>query len=246
MWPAAFPSSRPGRLANVRHPFAGNVRVRAWTPVPAAEEESSWLDQAGVRRALAVPLRDRSVARRGPEDVISMLARAVREVEAAVERGRVTPAVRTKFQVVALLVREEHARVRAEQTSSQARRAEQLKRLDGIATILAKTAVRDPELLALLAEDAVVSDAAKSLKRDMLRSAGIEPAAEQAAPTEPAAASARYRASGRASVGRHPDSWPPRSSPLTSRGRPPRPVGPRRLAGWELLEPALQLIRAGR
>ena len=49
---------------------------------------------------------------RGPEDVISVLARAVREVEAAVERRRVTPAVRTKFQVVALLVREEHARVR--------------------------------------------------------------------------------------------------------------------------------------
>ena len=92
---------------------------------------------------------------------MSVLARAVREVEAAVERRRVTPAVRMKFQVVALVVREEHARVQAERTRSQAHRAERLKRLDGIATILAKTAVRDPALLALLAEDAVVSDAAR-------------------------------------------------------------------------------------
>ena len=66
-----------------------------------------------------------------------MLARAAREVEAAVERRRVTPVVRTKFQVVALLVREEHARFRGERTRSQTQRAEQLKRLDGIATILA-------------------------------------------------------------------------------------------------------------
>ena len=108
-------------------------------------------------------------------DVISVLARTAREVEAAVQRGPVTPSVRTKFQVVALLVREEHTRVRSEETTSHARRAEQLKRLDGIATILAKTAVRDPALLALLAEDAVVSDAAKSLKRDMLRAVGVEP-----------------------------------------------------------------------
>ncbi len=84
---------------------------------------------------------------------MSVLARGVREVETAVERRRVTSAVRMKFQVVALLVREEHARVQAEQLS-QTRRAEQLKRLDGVATLLAKTAVRDPSLLALLAEDA--------------------------------------------------------------------------------------------
>ena len=72
-----------------------------------------------------------------------MLARAVREVEAAAERGRVTPSGRTKFQVVALLVREERARVKADEASTEAQRTEQLKRLDGIATILAKTAARD-------------------------------------------------------------------------------------------------------
>ena len=87
--------------------------------------------QTGTRRN--APRNQRRV--RDSDDLISVLARAVREVEAAAQRGRVTPAVRTKFQVVALLVREEHTRVRAEDTSSPTRRAEQLKRLDGIATI---------------------------------------------------------------------------------------------------------------
>ena len=45
--------------------------------------------------------------------MIPVLARAVREVEAAAQRGKVRPSGRTKFQVVALLVREERARIRA-------------------------------------------------------------------------------------------------------------------------------------
>jgi superfamily II DNA or RNA helicase len=180
-----------------------------------------------------------------PEDVFSVLARAVREVEAAVQRRRVTPAVRTKFQVVALLAREEHARVRREQGSSQAHRAEQLKRLDGIATILAKAAVRDPALLALLAEDAVVSDAARSLKRDMLRTAGIEAAPEETAPTEPAATSVgtERRVVPRSVVSRqlaNPFLAPDFSSARSST------VVPRRLADWELLNPLLSSFeRAG-
>jgi SNF2 family DNA or RNA helicase len=166
-----------------------------------------------------------------------VLARAVREVEATVERRRVTPAVRTKFQVVALLLREENARVRRELTSSQTHRAEQLKRLDGIATILAKTAVRDPSLLALLAEDAVVPAAARSLKRDMLRAVGMEPAPEETTPAEPAAsAGAERRVVPRSVVSRQLAS--PFLAPDFSSVRPST-VGPRRLAGWELLNPLL-------
>ncbi len=174
-----------------------------------------------------------------------MLARAVREVEAAVERRRVTPAVRTKFQVVALLVREEHARVQGKQASSQTHRAEQIKRLDGIATILAKTAVRDPALLALLAEDAVVSDAARSLKRNMLRAVGIEATPEETAPTEPAAASAgtERRVVPQSVVSRQLAN--PFLAPDFSSARPST-VGPRRLADWELLNPLLSSFeRAG-
>ena len=111
-----------------------------------------------------------------------MLARTARELEAAVQRGRVTPAVRTKFQAVAMLLRDERARVRAADVSDS-HRAEQLKRLDGIATILATTAVRDAGLLALLSDDASVSDAARSLKREMARDLGIELAPETELPT---------------------------------------------------------------
>ncbi|MDQ1743076.1 MAG: hypothetical protein QOE23_1415 [Pseudonocardiales bacterium] len=175
---------------------------------------------------------------RGPEDVLSVLARAVREVEAAVEKGRVTPAVRTKFQVVALLVREERARVQGSQDLGQAKRAEQLKRLDGIATILAKSAVRDAKLLALLAEDAVVSDAARLLKRDMLRAAGIEPAPEQAAPAESAAASAstERRVVPQSVMSRKLAN--PFLAPDFSAARPST-VSSHRLAGWELINPLL-------
>ena len=78
---------------------------------------------------------------------------------------------------------------------TEAQRAEQLKRLDGVATILAKTAARDTSLLALLAEDAVVSDAAATLKREMLAAAGLEAAPEEHEPERaggsPAAAERR-------------------------------------------------------
>jgi len=173
-----------------------------------------------------------------------MLARTVREVEAAVERRRVTAAVRTKFRVVALLVREEHARVLREE-ASQPRRAAQLKRLDGIATILAKTAVRDPGLLALLAEDAVVSDAARSLKREMLRTVGIEPAPEETTPAQPTAtpAGAERRVVPRSVTSRQLAN--PFLAPDFSAVRPSA-ARPRRLADWELLNPLLSSFeRAG-
>ena len=165
-----------------------------------------------------------------------MLARAVREIEAAAERGPVRPSVRTRFRAVALLVREERARVQADGTSSAAYRAEQLKRLDGVATILAKSAVRDASLLALLADDAVVSDAARSLTRDMLRDAGIEPAPEEVPAAEPASASVttEKRVVPRSVVSRQLAN--PFLAPDFSSVRQTA-VAPRRLAGWELLEP---------
>ncbi|MGY1623989.1 DEAD/DEAH box helicase [Geodermatophilus sp. SYSU D00965] len=174
-----------------------------------------------------------------------MLARTVREVEAAAQRGRVTPAVRTKFQAVALLLRDERARVLAGTGGSDGHRTEQLKRLDGIATILATTAVRDAGLLALLAEDAVVSDAARSLKRDLLEAAGIEPAAEEAPPAEapPAPAAPERRAVPQSVISRqlaNPFLAPDYSAVVQ------RPSRPRRLAGWELIAPLLSAFeRAG-
>src|SRR5215211_7465712 len=220
------------------------VRQPAAARVPCSSEEDSLArrgqSQTGARHT--APRKQRRV--RAGDDLISVLARTVREVEAAVHRGPGTPALRTKFQVVALLVREEHARVRAEETSSDTR-AEQLKRLDGIATILAKTAVRDPALLALLSEDAVVSEAARSLKRDLLRAVGIESEPEE--PPPPPRAVTPF-GSERGVV---PQSVVSRqlANPFLApdfSSAPQRPARPRRLAGWELLGPLLSSFeRAG-
>jgi len=168
---------------------------------------------------------------------VSVLARNAREVEAAAQRGRVTPAVRTKFQAIALLLRDERARVRAA-AGSDSHRAEQLRRLDGIATILATTAVRDAQLLALLAEDSDVSDAARSLKREMLRELGIEPAPEEIAPAETATAPAgpERRVVPQSVVSRQLAN--PFLAPDFS-AVPQRTSRPRRLASWELLGPLL-------
>jgi hypothetical protein len=173
---------------------------------------------------------------------MSVLARTVREVETALRSGRVTPATRTKFQAVALLLRDERARVRAEEGSSDARKAEQLKRLDGIATILAKTAVRDSALLALLAEDAVVSDEARSLKRDVLRTAGIETVADEPPPPAPAAAP-ENRVVPRSVVSRQLAN--PFLAPDAAAVRPSERRATR-LATWELIGPLLSSFeRAG-
>ncbi|WP_457159071.1 DEAD/DEAH box helicase [Modestobacter sp. SYSU DS0875] len=167
-------------------------------------------------------------------------------MEAAVQAGRVTPAVRTKFQVVALMVREEHARVRADETLSSAARSDQLKRIDGIGTILAKTAVRDPGLLALLADDAVVTGAARSLQQEMLRSVGIEPEPEPDPEPAPAAAPAvapEHRVVPQSVISRQLAN--PFLAPDFS-AAPPPVARPRRLAGWELIGPLLNSFeRAG-
>ncbi|HEX9528871.1 MAG TPA: SNF2-related protein, partial [Streptosporangiaceae bacterium] len=196
--------------------------------------------QAGARRA--APRKQRRARHRG--GVVPVLARTVREVEAAARRGRVTPAVRTKFQAAALLLRDERARVRAAAGTGR-HRAGQLKRLDGVAAILAATAVQDAGLLALLAEGSGVSDAARSLQREMLRDLGIEPAPGQIAPAEAAAASAgpQRRVVPPSVISRQ------LASPFLAPGFSavaPRTSRPRRLAGWELLGPLLSSFeRAG-
>jgi SNF2-related domain/Helicase conserved C-terminal domain len=173
-----------------------------------------------------------------------VLTQTVREVEAAVRGGRATPAVRATLQAVALVLREERARVRADAGGSDGHRAEQLKRLDGIAAILVRIAVRDAGLLALLAQDADVVDGARSLRRDLLHAAGVEAATDEGTPAEgpvtcavedqvvPASVTSRQLAN-------------PFLAPGVSA---PRPVQARArgLASWELLGPLLSSFeRAG-
>jgi hypothetical protein len=151
--------------------------------------------------------------------------------------------MRTKFEAVALLLRDERARVRAA-AGSDSNRAEQLKRLDGVAAILATTAVQDAGLLALLAEGSGVSDAARALKGEMLRELGIEPAPEEIAPTPTARASAgsERRVVPQSVVSRQ------LANPFLApdfAAVPQRTSRPHRLAGWELLGPLLSSFERG-
>jgi len=211
--------------------------------VPAVTEEES-VARPGQRQPGARRSTPRPQGRpRQQDDVASVLARAVRDLEAAVQSGRVTPSVRTKFQAVALLLREERSRVRAAAVSDN-KRSEQLKRLDGIAAILARIAVRDAGLLALLGEDARPSDAARSLKRDLERAAGVEAAPEEETPPQPADAAAAERRVVPQSVTSRQLANPFLAPDFSA----PRPVQarPRRLAGWELLGPLFSSFeRAG-
>jgi hypothetical protein len=192
----------------------------------------------GTRTAGGTATRSPARARnRDNEGIIPILARAVREVEGAVERGPLRPAARVKFQAVALLVREARTAVRADKSSTEARRAGELKRLDGVATILAKTAARDTSLLSLLAEDAMVTDAVRDLKNDMLRAAGVDAAPEEEAPSAaeaPAAAPVpERRVVPQSVISRQLAN--PFLTPQFSEQR--KPVRPRLLASWELLGP---------
>ncbi|MFT3873692.1 MAG: DEAD/DEAH box helicase [Nocardioides sp.] len=119
------------------------------------------------------------------EGIIPVLAKAVREIENAVKRGPLTLAQRGRYQAVALLAREERASVRTDKTLTDAQRDIQLKRLDGIATILAQTAANHPSLFSLLGEDAEIGESTQRMKREMQLAAGLElPEAEVTEPVE--------------------------------------------------------------
>ncbi|MGA9746061.1 MAG: ATP-dependent helicase, partial [Nocardioides sp.] len=198
--------------------------------------------QSGSRRS--APQSGRRGRNPDNEGIIPVLARAVREVETAVEKRSAMPSVSTKFQVVALLVREERARVKADAELSEGRRAEQLKRLDGVATILAKTAARDSRLLTLLAEDAVVSSEAKALKRELMESGGLDAPEELPEPVadDEVPAVVERRVVPQSVISRqlaNPFLAP--DAALAERDRPRA----RRLAGWELLGPLFRSFEYG-
>lgn len=169
--------------------------------------------------------------------IVPVLADVAREVENAVARPPMKPGTRTKFQVVALIVREERARVMGDATLTQGRKAEQLKRLDGVATQLARIAARDTSLLELLAEDARVSDAARAYKATVMRAGGLEPTEdpEPARPAPTPAPGAEKRVVPRSVLSRQLAN--PFLAPDFEAAAQRVAAKPRRLAGWELLEP---------
>jgi len=196
--------------------------------------------------------RKSSSAKRDDEaPVIPILARKVREVEAKAQRGKLGPTNRVKFQVIAFLVREERARVKSDTTLSDASRAELLKRLDGVATILAKTAARDTSLIQLLEVDQATSPVAKRMRRDWLLESGAELAPDEliitdAAPATPVAVIPAAAASRQV--------VPPQvearqmANPFLAPDLTPRSTGStprRRLDDWELMGPLYKAFETG-
>jgi superfamily II DNA or RNA helicase len=179
------------------------------------------------------------------EGIMPVLARAVREVETAVQRGPTSPSARTKFQVIAMLVREERARLKTSTSVPETERATTLKRLDGVATILATTAARDPSLFALLAEDAEVSDSARALRRQMLTTAGLEagPDSQTWADSTATPAPAERRVVPQSVISRQLAN--PFLAPDFSAAQTPAPRRARLLANWELLGPLLRSFEYG-
>jgi hypothetical protein len=171
---------------------------------------------------------------REDDGILPVLAKAVREVETGAQRGRVQPA---RFQAIAMLAREERARVKADTYAGEAQRDAYLRRLDGIATILAQTAVGEPSLFALLREDAEVSDSARRLKREMQVAGGISPDPEDEPPQAGVMAARRERPAVPRSVVAAQLSNPFLAPDFTAveQRRPQQ----RRLGGWELIEPLL-------
>ncbi|QAY60760.1 DEAD/DEAH box helicase [Microbacterium protaetiae] len=197
--------------------------------------------------------RRSSSARRDDEaPIIPILARKVREVEAKAQRGKLGPTNRVKFQVIAFLVREERARVKADAELTDSTRAELLKRLDGVATILAKTAARDTSLIQLLEVDQATSPVAKRMRRDWLLESGAELAPDeliitdvapaiQAAPIVPAALAERQVVPPQIEARREANPFLAPDLLLHAPSTTPR----RRLDSWELMGPLYKAFESG-
>ncbi|WP_404432150.1 DEAD/DEAH box helicase [Microbacterium lacus] len=192
-----------------------------------------------------------TTARRDEEaPIIPILARKVREVEAKSQRGKLGPTNRVKFQVIAFLMREERARIKADSEMADGTRAELLKRLDGVATILAKTAARDTSLIQLLEVDQATSPVAKRMRRDWLLESGAELAPDELIITDVARTSEPVVSAALAErqvippqVEARREANPFLAPDLT--GRPSATTPRRRLDGWELMGPLYKAFETG-
>ncbi len=207
---------------------------------------------SNVRRRTSGRSGSRQTATRpdDPAPIIPILARRVREVEAKTGKGKASPANRTKFQVIALLMRAERARVRTDTTLTVTTRNEMLKRLDGVATILAQTAARDTSLLTLLDDSAKPGPAAQQMRVDWLLESGADLAPEELVierqappppPVVPVSASTRQVV---------PPSVPARvlANPFLAPNlelAAPKEHRPARLAGWDLMDPLYRAFEQG-
>ncbi len=178
--------------------------------------------------------------------IIPVLARVVRGIENAAERGKVNASNRVRYRVVAVLAREERARIKTDATLSDAERAKELTRLDGIATIMAKTAARDASLIQLLTDTAPLSPTAQEVRRALLIEAGTPLAPEDlVVVTEPEAKPVVEERQVVPQSVRQYQMSNPFLAPDFSAYQKATPVTRGRLDNWELIEPLFRSFEMG-
>lgn len=178
--------------------------------------------------------------------IIPVLARVVRGIENAAERGKVNPANRMRYRVVAVLAREERARIKSDATLSDAERTKELTRLDGIATIMAKTAARDASLIQLLTDTAPLSPAAQEVRRTLLIEAGTPLAPEDlVVVTEPDAKPVVEERQVVPQSVRQYQMSNPFLAPDFGAYQQPKPAPRGDLDSWELIEPLFRSFEVG-
>jgi len=162
-----------------------------------------------------------------------------------VQKGPLKPANRARFQVATLLLREERARVKTDASLTDAERANEQKRLDGLAGILAKTAARDTSLIVMLAEDAPVTAAAKAMRRDLLIAAGVALSPDELIiTTEPKPVDKTVEKQVVPQSVRQMQMSNPFLAPDFS-ALEAKPVAAHRLTNWELIEPLFRAFEYG-
>ncbi len=162
----------------------------------------------------------------------------MRRVASAVDKGRVTASTLATFQAVATVARELRTQAKAE--PNDRRRTAELKRLDGLAESMARTATRNALLLRLLGDDVPVQPGTKEVARELRAKAGLpEPEAPAAPVPDPAATPERQKPQvvPQSVVARqlaNPFLAPDHSAPL------PAAAPVRLLADWALIDPLLR------
>ncbi|SFS01033.1 Helicase conserved C-terminal domain-containing protein [Microbacterium sp. cf046] len=215
------------------------------TTASAAQKTTGQTSSSAQRRR-----KPQSSRRDDEAPIIPILARKVREVEAKAQRGKLGPTNRVKFQVIAFLVREERARVKADTSLADGARSELLKRLDGVATILAKTAARDTSLIQLLEVDQAASPVARRMRRDWLLESGAELAPDELIITDVAPTSTGVVPAALAQRQVVPPTIESRqmANPFLApdlAGHAPKETPRRRLDGWELMGPLYKAFETG-
>lgn len=186
---------------------------------------------------MAQRAKSRAQSRGGRDDqgLLPVLAQAVRSVENDAKRGRLTMTSKATFQAVAALTRQERMRIKTDPSLNDAKRGEQIKRLEGIATILATTAAIEPSLFDLLVDNAEILPETREVTREMQQRAGLDVEEEKPVADAGTPDIRDRRVVPRAVITRQLSNpfMPPSFDDL-----PPRPQT-RRLESWELLSPLL-------